>query len=162
VLPPHCWSPLPFNPPPAMTSACAQLPLPRNDERIAACSRVLALDLENVDAYINARRRPRAQLCLRASDLRLQPGDPTQSGMSTAIADDLGWYKISNREQAIVACSRLLALNPKFAPAYFNRGVAYYARAITTARSPTTAGRSGSIRKTLSPIVGGRSPTKSP
>jgi tetratricopeptide (TPR) repeat protein len=79
-----------------------------------------------------------------------------------AIADDLGWYKISNREQAIVACSRLLALNPKFAPAYFNRGVAYYARAITTARSPTTAGRSGSIRKTLSPIVGGRSPAKSP
>jgi hypothetical protein len=41
-----------------------------------------------------------------------------------AIADDLGWCKMSNRDQAIVACSRLPALNPKFADAYFNhRGI---------------------------------------
>jgi hypothetical protein len=33
---------------------------------------------------------------------------------------------ISNRDQAIVASSRLPALNPKFADAYFNHGGVYY------------------------------------
>ena len=50
-------------------------------------------------------------------------------------------------ERAIDDYTEAIRLDPKFASAYDNRGIAYRPRATTTAPSPTTPRRSGSIRK---------------
>src|SRR5262245_2168099 len=110
-----------------------------------------------------------------------------------ATADDSSVYQQTTAEDAIAACTRMLALNPRNANAYVVCGAAYFRKgdygdaisgydsvmrldskctnayvaavlptstmAITAAQSPTSTGRSGSIRNLLKTTLPAALPT---
>ena len=77
--------------------------------------------------------------------------------VSRAVADDLDKCAAVAGEEAIAACTRAISSgrlhDHDLAAEYYNRGIKYGSKGITTAPSPTTQRRSGSIPNTPTLLV---------
>ena len=116
---------------------------------------------------IRIRRRlqqPRQRvLATRATSTAPSPTTTRRSGSIRNTADaynnrGIAYEAKGDYDRAIADYNEAIRLDPKYAVAYNNRGIAYTPRATTTAPSPTTARRSGSIRNMPPPTTTAATP----